>query len=562
MNNKIHGITGNGKEFAINVWAPYIRSMELQLDDKKIKLNKDDYGYFSGNFNYHYYGLYNLIADGRIIPDPAGHFMPGGINGKSQIIPDSYEFKNRKWNSHGIKDSIIEEIHIGTFTENGDYKSVEKHIDYLNDTGINTVEIMPLAQAYGSRNWGYDGVFLYSPAYSYGTPEELKHMIDSFHEYDINVILDVVYNHSGPLGNILNFLGPYYSENYINPWGKPFNYDGAFSDSVRSFVLQNAAYWIEKYNFDGLRLDAIHSIYDSSPVNIIKEIAIEISKLEIKLGRKIKIIAESDKNDSSIVKSRKTGGYGLSAHWNDDFHHAIYTYLSGEDSGYYMDYGEFNYIVDSLRHGYVYNHKYSNYLKKTRGTEFINIPKSRLIVFNSNHDQIGNRAFGERPVKLLGEQKNKLFIALTLLSPFTPMLFQGEEYGEESPFLFFVDPPDKEFANSILNGRRSEFKDFPWGDEIPDPSDIETFMHSKLKWNKSLTYINYYKELIKLRKLYVTDNYKVDAFKKIIKIIYDRASIYFSFMDSNFTIPEKTVIFNSSGINNNLLVPYGVAIVK
>ncbi len=503
---------------------------------------------------------YYLIADKQKIPDPAGHFMPDGINGPSQIIPDNYEFKNKKWKSYSMEDSIIDEIHIGTFTEEGNYISVEAHIPDLENTGINTVEIMPLAQFYGNRNWGYDGVYLYAPAYSYGTPENLKHMVDAFHGHNMNVLLDVVYNHAGPVGNIMKLLGPYFSPDYKNPWGETYNFDGAYSDSVRNFIIQNAIYWIEKYGFDGLRLDAIHSIYDSSPVNIVKSIVLEMNKLEKKLNRKIKIIAESDKNDSNLVKEINSGGYGLAAHWNDDFHHAIYTSLGGEKSGYYSDYGDFDAIPYLLKHGYLYDGKYSQYLKKTRGTKFSNMPKSRLIAFNSNHDQVGNRAFGDRPLELLGYKKNRLFISMTLLSPFTPMLFQGEEYGETNPFLFFVDPPDHKFSSSVLEGRKSEFKDFEWGTDIPDPSSYETFMASKLTWNKSESCLNYYKQLIKLRKLYVSENYRISAYKKVIKIHYRNAEMYFSFSGDNFMIPEKNIIFNSSRHNNNTVLPYGTAI--
>ncbi|KPV46292.1 MULTISPECIES: malto-oligosyltrehalose trehalohydrolase [Acidiplasma] len=561
MDELYHGIKKYDDNFILNVWAPKIKNMQLHLLDKNKKIIMHDapYGFKSAVFSGHFGEKYKIIADGMEIPDPASRFQPEGINGPSQIINPDYNFIHNKWRVYDMNDTIIEEIHIGTFTKYGTYKDAEEKLEHFEDMGINTLEIMPLSQFYGTRNWGYDGVFPYAPAFSYGTPDELKHFIDRAHEYNINVMLDVVYNHVGPLGNILPLLGPYFSDQHKNPWGPTFNFDGPFSDPVRAFILQNVIYWINEYKFDGLRLDAIHSIYDSSPVNIIKEISLIAKQFGEKHNRKIKIVAETDKNDSSLVKSVKNCGYGLDAHWNDDFHHSIFTYLSGENAGYYSDYGGPEHIIRCLKYGYDYNGVYSNYLHKVRGTVFKNMPKNRLIVCDSNHDQIGNRAFGERPLKILGDKKFKFFAGMIILSPFTPMLFQGEEYGEVSPFLFFVDPPDKKFAESVFNGRKSEFSDFSWSQDVPNPADIKTFINSKLTWNESDMYVNYYKTLISLRKKYVSEKYKLYMPEKnVIKIGYENASVYFSLSEKDVKINGHGIIYTTS--KNNIINKFDILI--
>ncbi len=550
----------NNNKIKINVWAPKMEELYLKdLNDNKIyKMDNLNNGYktleLNNAINHDYYFVYNNTE----YPDPASRFQYYGVSGPSRFVDYNYKWKNKKWKTYNIKDTIIEEIHIGTYTEKGDYNSILDKIDYIKSTGINTVEIMPLNQTYGKRNWGYDGVLLYAPNNNYGTANELKNLIDKFHENNINVILDVVYNHVGPVGNILNNFGHYFSDTHKNPWGDSFNYDGYGSDFVRSFIIENVNYWINEYKFDGLRLDAIHSMYDSSPLNIIKEISLYIKNLEKKLKRKIKLIAESDKNDSSLVKPFYKCGYSLTAHWNDDFHHAIYTYLSGEGDIYYSDYNNFDYIVDCYNNGYVYNKKFSKYLNKTRGTIF-DEKKYKLIAFDSDHDQIGNRAFGERPIKLLGIKKMELFVASLLLSPFTPMLFQGEEYGENSPFLFFIETDNKDFAAKIFNGRKKEFSNFKNCNNIPDPDDINTFEKSKLKWKINDNILNYYKGLIKIRKNYIKGNCSAYNDNYIIKLIYNKINVYLSFSKINKKIDEN-IIFSSS--NSNILNEYDVIVTK
>ncbi len=544
--NNLYRIEDNN--ITVNVWSPKMERLYLRdLNENKIyEMNNLKNGFktleLKNAINHDYYFVYN-----NNYPDPVSRYQPYGVSGPSRFIDYNYEWKTKKWKTYDIKDTIIEEIHIGTYTENGDYNSILNKIDYIKDTGVNTIEIMPLNQTYGKRNWGYDGVLLYAPSNNYGTANELKNLIDKFHENDINVILDVVYNHIGPIGNVLNDFGYYFSNIHKNPWGETFNYDGYGSDFVRSFIIENVDYWINEYKFDGLRLDAIHSVYDSSPLNIINEISLEIRNLEKKLKRKIKAIAESDKNNSSLVKPFYKCGYGLTAHWNDDFHHAVYSYLSGENNGYYSDYNNFDDITHCYNNGYVYDGRFSEYLNKTRGTIF-NDKKYKLIAFDSDHDQIGNRAFGERPIKLLGIKKMKLFVAALLLSPFTPMLFQGEEYGEDSPFLFFIQTDDKNFADMIFNGRKDEFSDFKWGKNIPDPNDIDTFNKSKLKWKINKDILNYYKNLINIRKKYIKGNCTAYNENDIIKLVYEKINVYLSFSGNPKKI-DGNILFSTSGSN-------------
>ncbi len=509
----IHGVrfAGNHKVM-VNVWAPFQKTMSVKniSSGETGEMKGLQRGYFSSVIDGTPGDRYVFVlANGREIPDPASRFQPEGIDTPSMMIDTGkFQWKCEGWDTYDMKESIIQEIHVGTYTRGGTYPELADHIDHILDTGINTIEIMPLAQCYGSRNWGYDGVFLYAPSCSYGSPEDLKNLVDYCHGKGINVILDVVYNHLGPLGNVLPELGPYFSSTYHNPWGDAINFDGSGSDEVRSFVLQNVRYWIEEYRMDGLRIDAIHSIYDSSAKHILAEISDLVHRLEIELDRNVRIIAETDRNDPGTVTERQKCGYGFSGQWNDDFHHALHCFLSGERSGYYMDYGDFNQIVHAYRNGFVYDGVYSKFLQRTRGSRFDEIPMERLVVFTQNHDQVGNRAFGERPITIYGERKALIFAVAVLASPFTPMLFMGEEFGSGSPFLFFMESRNREFSEKVFQGRKDEFSDFNWGNDIPDPGDIETFLASKVDHARSgdrtgRRFQSYYRNLISIRKKYI-----------------------------------------------------------
>jgi len=555
-----HGYTFTDDRISLNVWAPLVKDLRLYRveSDSPVPMIEANDGFRTVDIKMGEGERYYLVADGKMVPDPASRFQPSGIYGPSEIVRIG-EPRIKRWKTYDLKDSVIEEIHVGTFTQRGNYESAGKRVSHFTDIGINTVELMPLNQTYSTRNWGYDGVFLYSPSCFYGRPEQLRMFIDLLHENDINVLLDVVYNHVGPLGNVLPTFGYYFSDNYRNPWGKAFNFDGYGSDQVRSFILQNVEYWIREYNFDGLRLDATHSIYDSSTTHILKEISMLVDRLRSELNRRIKLIAENDRNDPSLVRSYKECGYGFDGIWNDDFHHSVHSFLTGEHGGYYSDYGEISNVVDCFRNGFLYNGKYSNYLGRTRGALF-HEGMEKLIVFDSNHDQIGNRAFGERPTKIMGDERAKLFAASVILSPFTPMLFMGEEYGETNPFLFFVQTEDENFAEMIREGRKKEFKDFDWGGKLPDPSSEETFNASKLSWKtrgqRGKEFMSFYRKMIDIRRRFVSSECTVSSEGNVITLTYEKIIVYLSFSDTPHVIHGRFIYPEDAEV----LVPYGVAV--
>ena len=563
----MHGVRVTGKEEIVaNVWAPLQEEMKLKniSSGETTHMERVGRGYFSTTAGGKNGDRYLFITEsGKEVPDPASRFQPEGIRSPSMVVDSSsFKWKNDRWQTYSMKESVIQEVHVGTYTEGGTYSDFSEHIGHILDTGINTIEIMPLAQAYGSRNWGYDGVFPFSPSYSYGSPEDLKNLVDKCHGKGLNVILDVVYNHLGPLGNIFPLLGDYFSSTYHNPWGEAINFDAKGSDEVRALVMQNVRYWIEEYRMDGLRLDAIHSIYDSSPLHILREINDLGSFMEEKLGRNIRIIAETDRNDPETVKEIERCGYGFSGQWNDDFHHALHCFLSGERSGYYMDYGNFDQIVHAYSNGFVYDGLYSEFLGRTRGSSYAGLPMERLVVFTQNHDQVGNRAFGERPITIMGERKALIFAVAVLASPFTPMLFMGEEFGSSSPFLFFMESGDRDFAEKVFQGRKKEFSGFGWGDDIPNPSDLSTFLSSKVDHERSgdrtgRRFMGHYKNLISIRKKYIQGRKPEvwsDSRRHLIVLDYrDTAvKVFMSFSSGEEKIDLDTggsVIFDSEDAN-------------
>jgi maltooligosyltrehalose trehalohydrolase len=373
------------------------------------------------------------------------------------------------------------------------------------DLGVNALEIMPVAQFPGERNWGYDGVALYAVHNSYGGPEGLRALVDACHARGIAVVLDVVYNHLGPEGNYLDEFGPYFTDRYSTPWGRAVNYDGPYSDEVRIFFLENARYWFVDFHVDALRLDAIHGIFDASAHPFLQELAEETTVLEEEVGRPFPLIAESDLNDVRIIRPSERGGYGLDAQWSDDFHHSVHALLTGERNGYYQDYGSPDHLVRALNDGFVYAGQRSAYRKRRHGNQPDDIAPSQLVVSIQNHDQVGNRMMGERLTALVGFERLKLAAGLLLLSPSVPMLFMGEEYGETAPFLYFVSHTDAELSELVRKGRTEEFKSFGWAGEPPDPNAEATFEASKLNWalageGRHRSLLGLYRELIRLRR--------------------------------------------------------------
>jgi len=483
-----------GSEVMFRVWAPAQKSLELSLrsggEKRKLVLEKEDRGYFSVTAKGREGDTYSYIIDGRETPDPASRFQPYGVNGASMVVSPQFSWEDNGWK--GVEEPVIYELHVGAFAEN--FQGVASKMGYLKDLGVTAVELMPVSQYSGARNWGYDCVLLYAVQNSFGGPDGLKKLVNEAHRHGIGVILDVVYNHVGLEGNSLWSFGPYFSSRYKTPWGPIFNYDESWCDEVRHYVIQNSLYWLYEYHVDGLRLDAVHSIFDISPKHILEEIADEVRKASEDLGRKTLLIAESDLNDPRIVLPKSNCGYGIDAQWSDDLHHSIHAYLTGERSSYYEDFGSLDQLAKALTQVFVYDGVYSKHRKKIHGAPVGEMGGDKFVVYSQNHDQIGNRPDGLRLISLVGEEKAKIAAVLTILSPYTPMLFMGEEYGETAPFLFFTDFSDPQIISGLRESKRKEL-----GDKFYDPQNTAVFERSKLGWKIEQDMLRFYKELIKLR---------------------------------------------------------------
>lgn len=491
------------------VWAPHGKSVELYLlkQAKTIPMLPEERGYFSVTCNAKEGQDYLYVLDKKAKrPDPASRLQPKGVHGASRIVdPQNFEWTDQTW--HGIpkKSLLIYELHVGTFTKKGDFQSVIARLTYLHkELGVTAIEIMPVGQFPGRRNWGYDGTYIYAVQNSYGGPKGLKTLVNACHSEGLAVILDVVYNHLGPEGNYLPEYGPYLSAKYHTPWGVNLNYDDKGSDEVRRYVLENALHWISEYHVDGLRLDAVHGIYDQSPKHLLLEISELTHSLADHLGREFHLIAESDLNDPVVVESKENGGYECDAQWSDDFHHAVHAYLTGERQRHYMDFGRLVDISKSLKAWFVYDGKYSKYRQRTYGAPAYDTSGDRFVIFTQNHDQVGNRTGGERSSLLVSKEKLKLAAALCLLSGNIPLLFMGEEYGETKPFYYFIDHSDKKLIQAVRRGRRKELG-LVRGRRYVDPQSPRTFIKSKVNLDQRLGGKNkelfgYYQELIKLRK--------------------------------------------------------------
>jgi maltooligosyltrehalose trehalohydrolase len=448
--------------------------------------------------------FYRLDGE-RDLPDPASRFQPQGVHGPSRTVdPDVFRWTDHNWQGSDLERSIFYELHVGTYTPEGTFDAIIPHLPELSALGVTTIEVMPVAQFPGARNWGYDGVYLFAPQNTYGGPEALQRLVNAAHRQGLSMALDVVYNHLGPEGNYLNAYGPYFTDRYHTPWGQAINFDGVGSDDVRRFFIENALYWIEDYHFDALRLDAVHGIFDFGARHFLAELKSAVADLSQRLGRKIHLIAESDLNDSRLLRDAEHGGYSLDAQWSDDFHHSVHTLLTGESLGYYSDFQGVLPLVSTLRDGWYYSGQHSNYRKRRHGNSPRGIPAAKFVVCNQNHDQVGNRAAGERLSSLVNFEALKLAAGITLLSPFVPMLFMGEEYGETAPFQYFTSHGDPELVEAVRRGRREEFAAFGWEGRVPDPQDEQTFSRSHL--NHSLkekephhTLWRFYQRLIQIR---------------------------------------------------------------
>ncbi len=430
---------------------------------------------------------YNYRLDGGPgRPDPVSRWRPQGVHGPTRVVdPAAFQWRDAEWRGLEMADLAIYELHVGTFTPAGTFDGVVEQLPALRELGVTALEIMPVAEFPGGRNWGYDGVSVYTVQSTYGGPFGLKRLVDAAHRAGLAVLLDVVYNHLGPEGNYLGEFGPYFSDRYRTAWGQGFNLDGPDSDEVRRYLVDNAVYWVTEYHLDGLRLDAADRIVDLSPVHLAEEIGEAVHAQGEALGRRTLVIAEIDANDPRWVRGREVGGFGLDAHWSDDFHHAVHVALTGERTGYYADFTDPGAVAKALGERYVNDGRLSRHRRRRHGRPALDVPADRFVVCVQNHDQTGNRARGERLATLVSPEGLRLAAAILLLSPYVPLLFMGEEHGEANPFLYFVSHGDPALVEAVREGRRREFETFAWAGEVPDPQSEHTFEASRPRWERA-----------------------------------------------------------------------------
>jgi maltooligosyltrehalose trehalohydrolase len=421
------------------------------------------------------------------------------------VIDRRFSWRDAGWSGMPLSEYIIYELHVGTFTPAGTFEATIGHLDDLAELGVTAIELMPVAQFPGARNWGYDGVYPFAAQNSYGGPEGLRKLVDACHVCGLAVVLDVVYNHLGPEGNYFADFAPYFTERYRTPWGAALNFDGPESDQVRSYFVQNALHWLEDFHIDALRLDAVHAILDHSPWTFLEDLSSSVQRAAERAGRPMFLIAESADNNARLLRPRERGGFELDGQWNDDFHHCLRTLLTGDRAGYYQDYGDFRQLVKAYREGFVYSGEYSRFRRRRHGISSRDIPARKFVVFAQNHDQVGNRAGGDRLGKTASFEQLKLAAGLVILAPFLPLLFMGEEYGETAPFPYFVSHSDPDLIEAVRRGRRMEFSEFDWQSELMDPQDEATFLGAKLQHelrdqDGHRVLRDFYRELIALRK--------------------------------------------------------------
>jgi maltooligosyltrehalose trehalohydrolase len=492
------------------VWTPLARKVEVHLlapRERVVPMELGERGYYHAVVDGIEPGslyLYRLDENAER-SDPASRFQPQGVHGPSEVVSPHFDWEDVGWTGLSLQEYTIYELHVGTFTPEGTFDAVIPQLDELTELGITAIELMPVAQFPGARNWGYDGVYPFAVQDSYGGPEGLKRLVNACHKLGLAVVLDVVYNHLGPEGNCLTEFGPYFTDRYKTPWGAALNFDGPHSDGVRRFFIENALYWVTEFHIDALRLDAVHAIVDHSAVPFVEELAEAVHQRAKQLNRRVHVIAESNLNDARLIRSPELGGYGLDALWNEDFHHCLHTLLTGERTGYYQDFGEFGQLVKAFREGFVYSGQYSPYRRHRHGSSSRDVPAEKLVVFAQNHDQVGNRMLGERLSQLVPFEELKLAAGVVLLSPFVSLLFMGEEYGETAPFQYFVSHSHPELVEAVRRGRRREFEAFEWKNGPPDPQDEGTFLRAKLnrgprgKGHHGVLFA-FHKELFRLRK--------------------------------------------------------------
>lgn len=492
------------------VWAPRAERLQLHLlapRERSLPMQRMTDGYFYLRVEDaapgHLY-LYRF-ASGEERPDPASRLQPQGVHGPSEIFDSRFPWQDESWRGIELRDYVFYELHVGAFTPEGAFDAIMPRLAALKDLGVTAIELMPVAQFPGSRNWGYDGVYPFTVQTSYGGPHALKRLVNACHRAGLAAVLDVVYNHLGPEGNYLARFGPYFTDFYHTPWGEAVNFDRAQSDHVRRYFIENALQWVEEFHFDALRLDAVHAITDTSARPFLGELAGVIHGRAAELGRQIHLIPESDLNDARIVSPDPVCGYGLDATWNDDFHHCVHTLLTSDRQGYYADFGSTAQLARAFSEGFVFSGQESKYRGRRHGNSSKSLTAEKFVVFAQNHDQVGNRRLGERLGALVSFEALKLAAGLVLLSPFLPLLFMGEEYGESAPFQYFVSHGDAALIEAVRQGRRAEFSRFAWQGDIPDPQDESTFARSHIDWDSRCAaphklLLDFYRQLLQLRR--------------------------------------------------------------
>jgi maltooligosyltrehalose trehalohydrolase len=495
------------------VWAPNARKVAVKIGEAAYSMHgPSERGWWSVSVEQAGPGTdyeFLLDEDAQAWPDPRSQWQPHGVHGASRIYDQTaFAWSDAGWQAPSLARAVIYELHIGTFTPGGTFDSAMERLAYLVELGVTHVELMPVAAFPGGQGWGYDGASLFAVTEQYGGPDGLKRLVDACHARGLAMLLDVVYNHFGPVGNYSGKFGPYLTDKHRTPWGGAVNFEDWGSDEVRRFFCDNALMWMRDYHIDGLRLDAVHEFVDRSAVHFVEQLSDEVRALSAKLGRRLVVIAESDLNDPRVLKPCNVGGYGMDAQWSDDFHHALFAVLhsGGGEKGYYVDFGSVAKLAKALTKTFVQDGTYSKYRGRDHGRPVDDLSPHQFLGYIQNHDQVGNRAIGDRVEQIVGMDRAKVAAGIVLTAPFIPMIFQGEEYAASTPFQYFADHEDPEMAKAVKAGRRGEFAAFGWRPEdIPDPENVETFQRSKLNWDevregRHAEMLDWYRRMILLRR--------------------------------------------------------------
>ena len=543
----------DGSRCEFRVWAPSIDDVALHIvapEDRRVRLKKNAAGYHEAIVDRVEEGTrYFFVIAGRERPDPASRLQPESVHGPSEVVGREFNWSDANWKNTAFEDYVIYELHVGTFTSQGTFDAMTGRLDHLKELGVTAIELLPIAQFPGDRNWGYDGVYVGAAQNSYGGPIALKRLVDACHARGLAVLLDVVYNHLGPEGNYLGEYGPYFTDRYKTPWGLALNFDGPHSDHVRWFFIHNALQWVGEFHIDGLRIDAVHAIVDHSAEPFLQDLTTAVRECGERLGRPIYTIAESDLNDPRVISPRDEFGLGFDSQWSDDYHHSLHTLLTGERAGYYAGFGKASDLAAVIKGGYLYTGQHSVFRGRKYGLKPTTTDGSKFVICAQNHDQVGNRMLGERLSMIVPMEKLRLAAAAIVLSPFLPMLFMGEEYGETAPFQYFTSHSDKDLIEAVRDGRKAEFEEFAWEGEAPDPHDVETFRRSKLNWqllehDEHASLWRLYQQLLRLRRdtpaLHELDlaTLEVDADDEKRVVVTRRGNVLVAF---NFSDQEQSV---------------------